>query len=165
MNTSVPEQDGKPFTGRHMIYVLAGFFGTIIAVNLLMAVLANRSWTGLVVKNSYVASQHFNEKLTAAQAQAKLGWTGSLAYGDGRLVFRLADREGEAIHAIEATAAVRRPIHERDDRSVLLQASPDGLAGQVVLEPGVWDVDIDARLADSRNWIRTFRIHVPQDGS
>ena len=52
----------KEFTGRHMLAIMLAFFGTIIAVNLVMAIFASRSWTGLVVKNSYVASQEFNEK-------------------------------------------------------------------------------------------------------
>ncbi|MER8923553.1 MULTISPECIES: FixH family protein [unclassified Mesorhizobium] len=41
-----------------------------------MAVLASRSWTGFVVKNSHVASQEFNRK-AGEGAQAALGW-GSL---------------------------------------------------------------------------------------
>ncbi|MER8701181.1 FixH family protein [Mesorhizobium sp. M1273] len=39
-----------------------------------MAVLASRSWTGFVVKNSHVASQEFNRK-AGEGAQAALGWS------------------------------------------------------------------------------------------
>ena len=53
----------REFTGYHMVAVMTLFFGTIISVNLLMAWYANTSWSGLVVKNSYVASQEFNGKL------------------------------------------------------------------------------------------------------
>ena len=63
------------FTGWHMAGVLCLFFGTIIAVNMVLAVNASTTWTGLVVKNSYVASQHYNETLAAAARQAKRGWT------------------------------------------------------------------------------------------
>ena len=45
------------FTGFHMLACMIVFFGVIVAVNLTMATLASQSWTGLVVKNSYVASQ------------------------------------------------------------------------------------------------------------
>ena len=44
---------------------MLAFFGVIIAVNVVMATLASTSWTGLVVENSYVASQEFNRKADA----------------------------------------------------------------------------------------------------
>ncbi|RWK14298.1 FixH family protein, partial [Mesorhizobium sp.] len=50
----------RVFTGRHMLAIILAFFGVVIAVNLTMATLANTSWTGLVVENTYVASQQFN---------------------------------------------------------------------------------------------------------
>lgn len=49
----------------------------IIIVDLMMAVLASRSWTGFVVNNSHVASQEFNRK-AGEGAQAALGWSGPL---------------------------------------------------------------------------------------
>ena len=61
------------FTGRHMLAAMLAFFGVIIAVNITMAVFAQTSWTGFVVRNSYVASQEFNGKVAAARAQAALG--------------------------------------------------------------------------------------------
>ena len=45
------------FTGYHMLGVLVLYFGTIITVNLVMARFAITTWTGLVVENTYVASQ------------------------------------------------------------------------------------------------------------
>ena len=60
MNTR--ERKPAEFTGRHMLAIMLAFFGVIIAVNLVMATLASKSWTGLVVKNTYVASQQFNRK-------------------------------------------------------------------------------------------------------
>ncbi|ESY87148.1 FixH family protein, partial [Mesorhizobium sp. LNHC229A00] len=66
----------REFTGRHMLAIIPAFFGVVIAVNLTMATLANTSWTGLVVENTYVASQQFNRKAEEGRAQAALGWTG-----------------------------------------------------------------------------------------
>ena len=61
------------FTGRHMLLVMVAFFGVTITVNLVLAFFATSSWTGLIVKNSYVASQEYNEKLAEARAQDALG--------------------------------------------------------------------------------------------
>ena len=60
--------DEHPFTGRHMLAVVFAFFGTIITVNLVMAFLATGTFPGLVVKNSYIASQHYNERLAETRA-------------------------------------------------------------------------------------------------
>ena len=57
-----------------MLSIMLAFFGVIIAVNVVMATLASTSWTGLVVENSYVASQEFNRKAEESRAQAALGW-------------------------------------------------------------------------------------------
>ncbi len=54
----------KEFTGRHMWLLAVSFFGVIISVNIVMAVSAARTWTGLVVENSYVASQEFQGRPT-----------------------------------------------------------------------------------------------------
>ncbi len=74
------------FTGWHMLAITLLFFGTIIAVNVTLAVYANRSWTGLVVENSYVASQHFNELLAEQRQQAELGITATLKAEGGSLI-------------------------------------------------------------------------------
>ena len=56
----------RQFTGRHMLAILIAFFGTVIAVNMVMAVLATRTFGGLVVENSYVATRQFNGWLEQA---------------------------------------------------------------------------------------------------
>jgi nitrogen fixation protein FixH len=62
----------REFTGRHMLMIMLAFFGVIITVNVVMARFAMTSWTGLVVENSYVASQQFNEKMMAVRTQNDL---------------------------------------------------------------------------------------------
>src|SRR3546814_10033574 len=64
----------RRFTGWHMTAILIAFFAAVIAVNMLMATVAVRSFGGTVVENSYVASQKFNGWLAQARAQRRLGW-------------------------------------------------------------------------------------------
>ncbi|MER8759066.1 FixH family protein [Mesorhizobium sp. M0976] len=56
--------------------LILAFFATFIIVELTMAVLASRSWTGFVV-NNFPASQEFNRKAGEA-ALAALGWSSPL---------------------------------------------------------------------------------------
>jgi nitrogen fixation protein FixH len=76
----------RGFTGWHMTAILLAFFGVIVAVNFTMATFAVRTFGGVVVENSYVASQEYNGWLRAARAQAKLGWKAKVALDPARRV-------------------------------------------------------------------------------
>ncbi|MBO6716702.1 MAG: FixH family protein [Rhizobiaceae bacterium] len=158
--TSRARQSGT-FTGRHMLFVMLAFFGTIIAVNMTMAMFATGSWTGLVVKNSYVASQHFNENAAAARAQAALGWTERLEIANGQLRFSLEDAEGAAIVSQSATAVIYRPVSGQDDMTVVLRPVGDGaVAVAVDLGDGGWIVEIAADAGIDRPYRTAKRVFV-----
>ena len=56
----------KQFTGKHMLASIVAFFGVIIRRQLHHGLLANSTWSGLVVANGYVASQSFDKDLATA---------------------------------------------------------------------------------------------------
>jgi nitrogen fixation protein FixH len=106
----------KQFTGWHMLGVLVLFFGTIIGVNLTLAYYANSSWTGLVVKNSYVESQRFNEVTAEKRRQEALGWSAATGYDGEAFSVELTDAGGNAIRDAIVTAKIGHPVHENADR-------------------------------------------------
>src|SRR3546814_16112365 len=62
----------------------------LFAVNFLMASLATSTFSGVVVENSYVASQHFNRWLDEAAQEKALGWKVDVQRRtDGRLALAL----------------------------------------------------------------------------
>jgi len=56
-----------PFTGKHFAVIIVAFFAVVIGVNLFMATQASATFGGVVVENSYVASQEFNKWLDEAE--------------------------------------------------------------------------------------------------
>jgi len=147
------------FTGRHMLGLMLAFFGTIIAVNLTMATVAGMSWTGFVVKNSYIASQEFNRKAEEGRAQAALGWTSSLAIADGMLHYRLADASGAIVAPRGVTATFRRPAYDAEDRTVTLERMSDGIfAATEMPRDGIWIVETDADIGKDRPYRDVRRI-------
>ncbi|HEU0223277.1 MAG TPA: FixH family protein, partial [Paracoccaceae bacterium] len=54
-------------TGRLVLAVALGAFGIVIAVNLVLVFAATRTFPGLVVPNSYVASQDFDRSRVAQE--------------------------------------------------------------------------------------------------
>jgi nitrogen fixation protein FixH len=162
--------DFKPiegqFTGRHMLIIMILFFGVIIGVNVLMAVVANRSWTGLVVKNSYVASQNFNKELDAARRVAALGWTTQFELDAGHAVARLADESGP-LTGLNVTLKIARPTNENEDRTVVLKETAAGdYRTPIALGPGVWSADLTVTAEGGETIRRHRRIVIPaREGS
>ena len=154
------ETKQREFTGKHMILVVVLFFGTIITVNLIMAYFATSSWTGLVVKNSYVASQHYNEKLEAQRAQAALGWTPLLSYEGKKLVFDLKDAAGVPVVAGFAEAELRRPSYEREDQVITLLPQEGAFVANHDFAKGAWDVFISLTSENGTPFIYRERIVV-----
>ncbi len=144
-NTRKPRE----FTGRHMLVVIVSFFAVVIGVNVTMAMLAQKSWTGLVVENTYVASQQFNEEARKGRAQAALGWKGTLVIASGEISYSLADSRGKAVPLHGVRMLFRHPAYEAEDESVTLVAASAATVDQAfgarhTPRDGVWIVEIDA---------------------
>ena len=155
----------REFQGIHFLLCMVAFFGVIIAVNITMAVMASKSWTGLVVKNTYVASQEFNGKLEQARAQRALGLHSELQYANGTLLFTLKDRDGKALLAENVEVKIGRPAFEQSDRVYSLGKTADGAFQlDTDLAQGEWSLTIAAE-ADGNHYRRDARIFVRADGT
>ncbi len=141
--TTAPANGEFRFTGRHMLMIMVAFFGTIITVNGYMAYEASKSWTGLIVKNGYVASQDFNHKLDEWHAQAARGWTGDIGYAGGVVSFTLTGKDGKPVVLDQVIAQVGRPAFDRDDHRLQLTHAGDGrYEAADVLARGPWAITI-----------------------
>ena len=148
------------FTGLHMLACMAAFFGVIIAVNITMATFATSSWTGLVVKNSYVASQKFNAELAEAEAQAALGWTSQLSYQGQQLTFDLRDDAGKVLSPSVVMLSLGRPAFEQKDQQIELTANAaGGYETAITLDNGTWMMRVDAVIGD-QTYRRDLRLFV-----
>lgn len=162
--------DFKPFqgefTGRHMLYIMIGFFGVIIAVNLVMLTVATRSWTGLVVENSYVASQKFNDVLAAAEAQEKLGWTSSVTVTARDATVRITGAESAPVTGLAVRLALARPVHEAEDTTLeLLERSPGEYSAEANIATGAWDAELTATDASGQSFRMIHRVIVRDPAS
>jgi nitrogen fixation protein FixH len=135
----------KGFTGFHMWMLALCFFGVIIAVNVTMATFAMRSWTGLVVDNSYVASQEFEEKRLAHEAQRAAGWDAVLTYRPGAARLVIVDGARAPIDLGDVTLMLNRPVGGHDDKRLELERKADGAYEATVdLPTGLWEAIVTA---------------------
>jgi nitrogen fixation protein FixH len=147
----------REITGRHVLFMIGGGFAVVIAVNVALAVSAVRTFPGLEVQNSYVASQAFDAERALQDA---LGWTTSLDHDDGRLVLRIEDGQGP-VEAEIVSAVIGRTTHVADDVRPDFQWTGDSYAAPVDLAPGIWAMRLEARAADGTRFRRRLEIRVP----
>jgi nitrogen fixation protein FixH len=156
------EQTSRQFTGRQMLMIMLVFFGTVVSVNMTMVYFATHSWTGLVVKNSYVASQEFNAT-TAKLEQAAADVHSVIAYKGGKLIVSLTDSSGHAVSASNMKLKLGRPAHEGDDHVIVLTKRENGtFCADHVLAKGQWSGVVTADVVGHRQWQRPLRLIVKE---
>lgn len=154
------------FTGKHMLGAMVAFFGVIITVNMIMARFAVTTWSGLVVPNTYVASQQFNGKAAESRAIAALGYKIVLSSGADGLSIKLTDPDGAAAVADSLVAELRRPVGTHQDRQMQLIRGSDGVyRGAGELAEGEWIATVTATSGGQTIYKRGHRFHVRADGS
>lgn len=147
------------FTGKHMAMVMVGAFSVIIAVNLTLAYFAVGTFPGLEVKNSYVASQSFDDRKAA---QLSLGWTSSATYEEGALVVAVTSISGGFVLAEDVNIRVGRTTHGREDSFYDFPALRTAQAIPMTLAPGAWRVDIKATGADNTAFVTRHTVYVQE---
>ena len=127
----------KRITGRHAAIALVAFFGVVIAVNVTMAMFATRTFGGVVVENSYVASQKFNQWLSAAERQKRLGWSIEPALDSGRKVVVRLNVEEAAVRGF-----ARHPLGREPDVALSFAPRDGEYVSDKPLPAGRWKVHL-----------------------
>lgn len=147
----------KPLTGRTVLIIVVSAFAVIISVNVTMAVLAVGTFPGLEVKNSYVASQEFDER---REAQEQLGWTVETDYSFGLLTVAFVDREGLAIDPEEFSVLIGRTTESADDVVPEFTGFDGKYTAPLDLDNGKWMMKINARAADGTEFQQRLELFI-----
>ncbi|MER0236904.1 FixH family protein [Fulvimarina sp. MAC8] len=151
----------REFTGWHMLAVMLAFFGTVIGVNVTMAIYASSTWSGLVVENSYVASQHFDTDAAERRRENALGYKLAARYENG--VFSLKALQAGEPKTIESVKVeLGRPVGAVETLA-LHGTGRSARTADIALAPGAWEADVSAVLADGERLERIIRFEVPED--
>ncbi|MEO6609486.1 MAG: FixH family protein [Aestuariivirga sp.] len=148
----------KRFTGWHMLAIMVGFFAVVFFVNGILVFSALSSWTGLVVENSYVASQTFDTD-TERLATARKDLRHQLHYQDGQLKLDLKTLDGLPANATDIKIDIGRPADNSQDQSLTLISEGDGhFFATSKLASGVWTGNIKGRLNGNSDIVLPFRL-------
>jgi len=148
----------KEVTGRMVLICLVAFFAVVAGVNGLMIKAAVSTFGGVETANSYQAGLAFAREIAAAESQDELHWDvrGKLTTEAGQTGLEVvaADRSGNPVTGLEATARLVHPADGRLDHDIPLRADgPGRFRGRVDVAGGHWALVIEL----SRDGTRMFR--------
>lgn len=149
-----------PLTGRRVLAILLGGFGVVVAANLALVLAATGSFPGLVVGNSYVASQEF-ERLRAAQDA--LGWQVAAGLAAGRLRIAVTGRDGRPVPGLAVRARMMRPAGG-EAAEVLLAPEGGAWLSPAPLARGAWLAALVIEAPGGGRWEGTARLEAAATG-
>lgn len=147
----------REFTGKHALLIFGGAFAVIIAVNLALAYNAVRTFPGLEVKNSYVASQSFDAR---RNAQLRLGWSVRADARDGQIILSITDTNGHPVEVADLKATLGRATHVKDDMEPEFVFNGQAYVAPVELDRGNWNIRMVARAYDGTEFTQRVILHV-----
>ena len=148
---------GRELTGRKVLAITLGFFGIVLATNLTGAWFAVTTFPGLEVKNTYVASQNFDDELAA---NARLGWQVEGEYEDGVLTLTILDAEGRPAPVAEIDASIGRATFADADVSLEFAQSESPYRVEIPLAGGKWELRLKATAPDGTVFRQRHKIFV-----
>jgi nitrogen fixation protein FixH len=149
---NAPSTTTAPLTGRHVAMMFVGFFGIVVAVNFTMAFLARKSWTGLIVQNSYVASQHFNAETQKREAMRALRYRLVVAQRGKSILLSLNDAKGFPLQITSGKLALGRGSTVQHDVTLDVSCQSNECSVPADLASGRWEGEAQLLLADGREW-------------
>lgn len=140
----------REFTGKHMLAIMVGGFGIVAAVNFTMASFAVGGFHGIVVENSYVASQKFNSWMDEAEQMRALGWSATASRDEAGHV--IVASEGVPNGAV-VTAQLRRPIGTKQFADLTFAPLGNGqFRSAEPVDAGRWTVRLSIE-ANGKRWV------------
>lgn len=130
--------------GWHVFAGFAAAFSVIIAVNLTLAFNAVKTFPGLEVKNSYVASQTFDVDRAAQEA---LGWDVAARLEGSELILSILKGDTALSPEIES-ATFGRATHVGQDQTPVFAFYDGAYRAQVEAGSGNWNLRLRARAED-----------------
>ena len=148
---SVPAMELK---GRHVLFILIGFFAVIFAVNGYFAYSAISTLPGEERGATYEAGLRYNATLADERRQEALHWSHKSQFLPGsRLSVAVADADGSPVAGLSIEGWMDRPAAEGADRKLNFTE----------VAPGRYEAMTGA--AEAGAWILAFTAQKPRLGS
>ncbi|MGB0086886.1 MAG: FixH family protein [Rhodomicrobiaceae bacterium] len=137
----------KRFTGRHVLLILAGFFGVMFAVNGVFVYFALSTFSGVDSPTAYQDGLKYNERIEEGRRQQALGWSHKvLLEKNGKIELAMTDAKGEPVAGLAVSGQIGRPVDGHMMFPLVLKETGTGIysATAGALDAGNWIVSLQA---------------------
>jgi nitrogen fixation protein FixH len=155
----------KPLTGRMVLFLLVGFFGVVIGVNMIMMRLAIQTLPGTDVDSAYSASLAYEGEIAAAHDQNARNWKVDAHIqrgpdGAATLQVEARDDSGKPMSGLKFQGRFERPTDRRADLPVALAETGIGIyrGSAPMIAPGQWDLVLEGDAAGQRMFLSKNRV-------
>jgi nitrogen fixation protein FixH len=155
----------KPLTGRMVFFLLLGFFGVVIGVNLVMMMLAIRTLPGTEVDSAYSASLAYRKEIAAARDQDGRNWhvdaqVERAPNGGAGLRVEARDDDGRPLPGLTFQGRFERPTDRHADQTVELAETGAGIyrGSAPLIAPGQWVLVLQGDVAGRRMFLSRNRV-------
>jgi nitrogen fixation protein FixH len=155
----------KRLTGRLVLFLLLGFFGIVIGVNMILMWLAIQTLPGTDVESAYRASLAYEKEIAAARDQDGRKWhvdarVERAANGGATLRVEARDDSGRPLSGLKFQGRFERPTDRRADQAVMLAETGIGIySGNAnLIAPGQWDLVLQGDRAEQRMFLSRNRV-------
>jgi nitrogen fixation protein FixH len=155
----------KPLTGRMVFFLLLGFFGVVIGVNVVMMMLAIRTLPGTEVDSAYSASLAYQNEIAAARDQNGRNWhvdaqVERAPNGGASLRVEARDDDGWPLPGLTFQGRFERPTDRRADQTVELAETGAGIyrGSAPLIAPGQWVLVLQGNVAGRRMFLSRNRV-------
>lgn len=150
----------KPLTGKVVLALLLGFFGTVMGVNAFMMTMAIKTLPGTEVDSAYAESLRYENEIAAARDQDSRGWKVAAKVeraADGRATLQVEarDRAGLPLPGLKFFGKLERPADKRFDREITLAETDAGIyrGDASGIEPGRWQLVLEGDQGGNRMFL------------
>ncbi len=128
-------------------YFFFVFFGVIFAVNFFYIYISQKTWRGVVTKDSYQKGLNYNDTLKQVADQKNLGWKVNISYqpqgSGGHIVVGLLDTKSIQIKDAKVHANFKRPTQDGFDFAQEIPFQNGSYQADIAFPlKGQWDAEI-----------------------
>ena len=151
MDTPSSSESGFRLKGWHVLAITVTFFTVIFSVDIGMAVMAVKTFSGVHTERPYENGLAFNKEMARAEAQNARGWAVTEhivrdASGVVTLKSIFNDDKGLAIGGLIVNTTLKAPMDSKNDHVIALNDRGDGIYdGKAEVSAGQWDVETVAQ--------------------
>ena len=143
----------RPLKGKHVLYILLGFFGIVFAVNGVFLYSAISTLPGEERGATYEAGLRYNTTLAQERTQEALHWSHKAQFLPGsRIGVTIANADGSPVTGLTVEGWLERPASKGEHKLAFKEA-----------DAGRYEAIMEA--ADAGSWVLAFTAHKPRPGS